>query len=135
MSFEVRGGPRLFQLAINALDVSGGSNTAIERDLFAPLRQFVLAGEDTGRYQFNGLFWFLQKGGRQYIFTQLAVHTTRYVFPSYTRYVLPSRGLYHPYHPLQEPEESIDQFENLPICLGQHGLSCRFGLAVVFFCL
>ena len=58
-SFEVRGGPRLFQLAINALDVSGGSNTAIERDLFAPLRQFVLAGEDTGRYQSENLqiFW------------------------------------------------------------------------------
>ncbi len=58
-SFEVRGGPRLFQLAINALDVSGGSNTAIERDLFAPLRQFVLAGEDTGRYQSENfqIFW------------------------------------------------------------------------------
>ena len=41
----VRGGPRVFQLAINALDASGGSNTAIERDLFAPLRQLVLAGE------------------------------------------------------------------------------------------
>lgn len=27
----------------------------------------------------------------------------------YTRYILPSRGLYHPYHLLQEPEKSIDK--------------------------
>ncbi|CAK9044716.1 unnamed protein product [Durusdinium trenchii] len=49
----VRGGPRLFQLAINALDTSNGSNTALERDLFAPLRQLVLAGEEDGEVDFR----------------------------------------------------------------------------------
>ena len=49
----MRGGPRLFQLAINALDTSNGSNTALERDLFAPLRQLVLAGEEDGEVDFR----------------------------------------------------------------------------------
>ena len=40
----------------------------------------------------------LVKGGNDYIITHL-----------YTRYALPSFGwLYNPYHPLQEPESSID---------------------------
>ncbi|CAJ1403279.1 unnamed protein product [Effrenium voratum] len=47
--------PRVFQLAINAIDTSGGSNTALERDLKAPLRQLVLAGEEDGEVDFKPL--------------------------------------------------------------------------------
>ena len=54
-----------------------------------------------------GIFqWIFQvplKGGRWHITPQLAVYTT---------YILPSDGLYNPYHPLQEPEKSI---EYLPV--------------------
>ena len=50
----MRGGPRVFQLAINLLDNSG-SQTFIDRDLFVPLRQLVLAGEEDGELDFRCL--------------------------------------------------------------------------------
>eukprot|EP00435_Cladocopium_sp_Y103_P066192 s221_g28.t1 len=61
----VRGGPRVFQLAINALDASGGSNTAIERDLFAPLRQLVLAGEEDGEVDFRPVSQKIEASAKQ----------------------------------------------------------------------
>ena len=36
-------------------------------------------------------------------------HPIGIIYRVYTRYILPSRGLYHPYHLLQEPEKSIDK--------------------------
>ena len=47
----MRGGPRVFQLAISLLD-SSGSQTFIDRDLFVPLRQLVLAGDEDGELDF-----------------------------------------------------------------------------------
>ena len=35
-------------------------------------------------------------------------HPIGSIYHLYTTYILPSRGLYNPYHPLQEPEKSID---------------------------
>ena len=67
----VRGGPRLFQLAINALDASGGSNTAIERDLFAPLRQLVLAGEEDGEVDFRPVSQKIEASATQLSFSML----------------------------------------------------------------
>ncbi len=52
------------------------------------------------------LQWIFQvplKGGRWHIIPQLAVYTT---------YILPSGGLYNPYHLLPEPEKSIDRERN-----------------------
>ena len=45
------------------------------------------------------LFLVPLKGGRDYIIPQLAVYTT---------YILPSGGLYNPYHLLGEPETAIE---------------------------
>ena len=48
-----------------------------------------------------GIQWIFQvplEGGRWHIIPQLAVYTT---------YILPCRGLYNPYHPLQEPENPL----------------------------
>ena len=35
-------------------------------------------------------------------------HPIGSTYPFYTRYILPSRWLFNPYHPLEEPESSID---------------------------
>ena len=48
---------------------------------------------------YQWLFLVPLKGGRDYIIPQLAVYTT---------YILPSGGLYNPYHLLGEPETAID---------------------------
>ena len=58
----------------------------------------------TVSYLVNGaycqwLFLVPLKGGRWHIIPQLAVYTT---------YILPSGGLYNPYHRLGEPETTID---------------------------
>ena len=36
------------------------------------------------------------------------------IYHLYTTYILPSRGLYNPYHPLQEPEKSTDRIIVFP---------------------
>ena len=49
-----------------------------------------------------GTQWFFLvplKGGRWHIIPQLAVYTT---------YILPSGGLYNPYHRLGEPETTVE---------------------------
>jgi hypothetical protein len=73
----VRGGPRLFQLAINALDASGGSNTAIERDLFAPLRQLVLAGEEDGEVDFRPVSQKIEASATQLISASISPYFTK----------------------------------------------------------
>ena len=35
-------------------------------------------------------------------------HPIGSIYHLYTTYILPSRGIYSPYHPLQEPEKSIE---------------------------
>ena len=35
------------------------------------------------------------------------------IYHLYTTYILPSRGLYNPYHPLQEPEKSTDNMSDM----------------------
>ena len=62
-----------------------------------------------------------------YIITQLAVYTT---------YILPSRGLYNPYHPLQEPEKSIDYARVLDVLevacyLEDHPRTCKWLVTMV----
>ena len=52
--------------------------------------------------EYQWIFQVLVKGGRLYIITLVAVYT------AYTRYILPSKGLYNPYYPLQELEKSIE---------------------------
>ncbi len=54
-------------------------------------------GNEMSPYQW--LFLVPVKGGRWHIISQLAVYTT---------YILPSGSLHATYHPLQEPEKSID---------------------------
>ena len=41
------------------------------------------------------------------------------IYHLYTTYILPSGGLYNPYHPLQEPEKSI---EPIPKIVANGGL-------------
>ena len=53
-----------------------------------------------GRHEEQWLFLVPVKGGRWHIIPQLAVYTT---------YILPSGGLYATYHPLREPETTIDE--------------------------
>lgn len=60
----VRGGTRLFQQAVNLVDNSAGSNTAIDRDLLTPLRQFVLAGEEDGEVDFKPSFERIETAAR-----------------------------------------------------------------------
>ena len=54
------------------------------------------------------LFLVPVKGGRDYIIPQLAVYIPL-IYHLYTTYILPSGGLYNPYHLLGEPETAIDQ--------------------------
>ena len=61
------------------------------------LALIVTIGSQWINYQW--LFLVPEKGGRWHIIPQLAVYTT---------YILPSGGLYATYHPLQEPEKSIE---------------------------
>ncbi len=73
------------------------------------------------RFYIQWLFLVPLKGGRCHIIPQLAVYTT---------YILPSGGLYNPYHRLGEPETTIDIWnihkqENHVIKMSRTGLFLR----------
>ena len=57
-----------------------------------------------GQRKLQWLFLVPLKGGRWHIIPQLAVYTT---------YILPSGGLYATYHPLGEPETTIENLKLL----------------------
>ena len=66
-----------------------------------PRGRFVM-GSPSHLPKSQWLFLVPIKGGRWHIIPELAVYTT---------YILPSRGLYNPYHLLPEPQKSIEKVQ------------------------